>query len=160
MNPEIFLIFEGELMSLQTMANLAQTVGNYLHPCDVILLQGDLGAGKTTFAQFLIQHLMVTAVDVPSPTFPLICPYETKKGELWHVDLYRLQPQEVLTLGLEEQWRQGITLIEWPERLPFMPPDPLWVRLMANDITGTRVLSLKGSSSWKNRLCAVLNAMI
>lgn len=70
---------------------------------------------------------MVKQVDIPSPNFPLICSYETSK--LWHVDLYHLEPQEVPALELEEHWREGITMIEWPERLPLLPPYPLWITL-------------------------------
>jgi tRNA A37 threonylcarbamoyladenosine biosynthesis protein TsaE len=82
---------------------------------------------------------MVKQVDIPNPTFPLICFYETSKDESWHVDLYNLEAQEVPALGLEEHWREGITMIEWPERLPLFS-----LAFLADDSRNIRVLCTSG----------------
>ncbi len=97
---------------------LAQKIGSFLQPCDVVLLRGDLGAGKTALAREIITFLNPQIKAVPSPTFTLSQTYETSKGFLWHYDLFRLKdPEEVFELGIEEAFGTGISLIEWPERL-------------------------------------------
>lgn len=89
-----------------------------LKPGDVVLLKGDLGAGKSTFARALIQSLCGENTEVPSPTFTLVQTYETKAFSIWHFDLYRLKfPEEIYELGIEEAKHSGVCLIEWPERL-------------------------------------------
>ncbi len=83
---------------------------------DMLVLIGDLGAGKTTLVRGLIRSLCGDHTDVPSPTFTLVQTYETGIGTLWHFDLYRLEsPDEVRELGLEEAL-EDICLIEWPEK--------------------------------------------
>ncbi|MDR3224588.1 MAG: tRNA (adenosine(37)-N6)-threonylcarbamoyltransferase complex ATPase subunit type 1 TsaE [Holosporales bacterium] len=81
-----------------------------------ILLTGDLGAGKTTFAKLFIGPLLIDKTQkVTSPTFNIIQIYETKKGPIWHADLYRLKnKEELFELGLIEAMSDSICLIEWP----------------------------------------------
>jgi tRNA threonylcarbamoyladenosine biosynthesis protein TsaE len=89
----------------------------------VVLLIGNLGAGKTTLAKGIVNGLGAAAPDeVSSPTFTLI--HEYGDGRVYHVDLYRLdEPREVATLGLDEIFdRDGLVLIEWGERFPKMLP--------------------------------------
>lgn len=98
---------------------LARELASRLSPGSVILLYGELGAGKTTFVQGLAEGLGVPEdVYVSSPTFALINEYPGRLP-LYHVDLYRLAPEEVEDLGLPEMASQGIMVIEWAERLPF-----------------------------------------
>src|SRR5438270_6852743 len=83
----------------------------------VVLLIGNLGAGKTPLAKGIVQGLGAAAPDeVSSPTFTLI--HESGQGRVYHIDLYRLEePRQVATLGLEELFdRQAVVLIEWGER--------------------------------------------
>jgi tRNA threonylcarbamoyladenosine biosynthesis protein TsaE len=83
---------------------------------DVVLLSGELGAGKTAFVRGLARALGVPEEDVTSPTFTLVQEYRTPRVVLFHVDLYRLSPREVEDLGLDEMMEQGILAIEWPDR--------------------------------------------
>ena len=88
-----------------------------LKPGSLVLLQGGLGAGKTALARALIRTLAGDeGLDVPSPSFALVQPYETLGGPLLHADLYRLTgPREVDELGLFDR-PEAIVIVEWPER--------------------------------------------
>jgi len=97
----------------------------------VVLLIGNLGAGKTTLAKGIISGLGAAAPqDVTSPTFTLI--HEYRGGRVFHIDLYRLDtPQQVATLGLEEIFdRDAVVLVEWGERFPTLfPAERIEIRL-------------------------------
>ena len=102
---------------------LGERLARELPPHGVVLLIGNLGAGKTTLAKGIVNGLGVAAPDeVSSPTFTLI--HEYGEGRVYHVDLYRLdEPREVATLGLEEIFdRDALVLIEWGERFPRLLP--------------------------------------
>jgi tRNA threonylcarbamoyl adenosine modification protein YjeE len=98
---------------------LGAELANRLQPGDLVILEGDLGAGKTALARAIIRTLANDpALDVPSPTFALVQPYDTPKGPVLHADLYRLgDPREVEELGLLDN-SQAIVLVEWAERSP------------------------------------------
>ena len=97
----------------------------------VVLLVGNLGAGKTTLAKGIVSGLGAAGEDeVSSPTFTLI--HEYGEGRVYHVDLYRLdEPREVATLGLDEIFeRDGLVLIEWGERFPkLLPAERIEIRI-------------------------------
>ncbi len=128
-------------------------------PGDVIALKGPLGAGKTTLARGFIQRLAGAEEEVVSPTFTLVQTYETPRGLVWHFDLYRLDsPNDVLELGLEDAQIDGITLIEWPERLgPHVPRTCLEVELSSAPSSGGREVRLSGKSNWRERMNEVVN---
>ncbi|MEO0664951.1 MAG: tRNA (adenosine(37)-N6)-threonylcarbamoyltransferase complex ATPase subunit type 1 TsaE [Pseudomonadota bacterium] len=106
------------LATPEDTARFARALGGNLAAGDCVLLEGGLGAGKTTFARALIQYLLPSPEDVPSPTFTLVQTYETPDFEIWHCDLYRLgNADELIELGLEEAFETAVTLIEWPDRL-------------------------------------------
>jgi tRNA threonylcarbamoyladenosine biosynthesis protein TsaE len=101
-----------------------------LSPGDVVLLYGELGAGKTAFVRGMARGLGASSDDVSSPTFTLIQEYRGAKVTLHHVDLYRLQPIEVDDLGLDELIAGGdIVAIEWAERWLGRPADAIEVRI-------------------------------
>jgi len=103
----------------------AKKLARQLKPGDIIFLQGDLGAGKTTFVKGLAQALHVSPRKVNSPTFVLMNYYKGKLP-IYHFDLYRLEKAaEIDTLDFDEYfYGQGISLIEWPERLgEYQPKD-------------------------------------
>lgn len=96
---------------------------------DVVLLYGDLGAGKTAFVRGLATGLGAPPGDVSSPTFTLVQEYPGRVT-LYHVDLYRLDPAEVNDLGLDELvLGDGIVAIEWAERWTGRPDDVCEVRI-------------------------------
>lgn len=88
-----------------------------LKPGSLVLLQGGLGAGKTALARALIRTLLGDPrLDVPSPSFALVQPYDAPTGPVLHADLYRLNgPREVDELGLFDR-PEAIVIVEWPER--------------------------------------------
>jgi len=111
---------------------LGERLAGELRP-GVVLLIGNLGAGKTTLAKGIVSGLGAAgADDVASPTFTLI--HEYGGGRVYHVDLYRLEKaREVATLGLEELFeRDALVLIEWGERFPqFLPESRTEIRMRA-----------------------------
>ncbi|MEH3146777.1 MAG: tRNA (adenosine(37)-N6)-threonylcarbamoyltransferase complex ATPase subunit type 1 TsaE [Methylobacterium frigidaeris] len=101
--------------------DLGRFLAELLRPGDLVALSGGLGGGKTTLARALIRELAEAPdLEVPSPTFTLIQPYEGRGGlPLVHADLYRLRgPDELVELGFEEMIDRAIALVEWPDRLP------------------------------------------
>ena len=97
-------------------ASVASALAATLVAGDVILLSGNLGAGKTAFVRGLAEGLGIDPEDVSSPTFTLVHEYRGGRLTLYHVDLYRLEKAATDDLGLEELHR-GVLAIEWPDRL-------------------------------------------
>ncbi len=117
--------------------SLGISLGQSLTPGSVILLEGDLGAGKTTLVQGIGEGLGIT-LPIMSPTFTLINEYTEGRLPLYHLDLYRLEPREVAALNLETYWEgvevtPGIVAIEWAERMPYKPDSYLKVNLTCGD---------------------------
>ncbi len=111
------------LNSPEQTQDLAQIFADLLRPGDCLLLEGQIGAGKTFFARTVIQSLLPHPEDVPSPTFTLVQIYDSSDCEIWHSDLYRLSSlDEVEELGLFEAFDHQITFVEWPDRLEEMTP--------------------------------------
>jgi len=114
----------GELTSGSTEETfaLAKQIGEQLEGGEVFLLKGDLGAGKTVFAKGLAAGLGIDPADVTSPTFTLINVHDGRL-RLYHIDLYRLDVEAYQGLGLEEIFddENAVTVIEWAERLGFVP---------------------------------------
>lgn len=139
-------------------AQLARRLAEVARPGDLIALYGTLGMGKTAFARAFIQHLAGAEEEVPSPTFTLVQSYDTAAGTIWHFDLYRLtRPEDVWELGLEDALADGITLIEWPERLgSTLPGRRVDLTLRAGDNPTARhaLLDAKGGSDLLSRLAA------
>lgn len=120
-----------ELADAEATQALGARLAGALQIGDVVLLRGDLGAGKTTLARGLVSAWTGVDEDAPSPTYTLVQVYEGPRGPLWHMDLYRLRDaEEALELGLEDALAEAVTVIEWPERLgAFAPADRLIVGL-------------------------------
>ncbi|SFS84049.1 tRNA threonylcarbamoyladenosine biosynthesis protein TsaE [Sulfitobacter marinus] len=120
-----------DLHNAEETSQAARALGAGLTAGDTILLTGDVGAGKTHFARSLIQSLLTTPEDVPSPTFTLVQTYDTSAGTIWHADLYRLTSTfEIEELGLSDAFQDAICLVEWPDRLgDLKPKDALEIAL-------------------------------
>ena len=150
-------------------AALAACLARYTLAGDLIRLEGNLGAGKSTFARYFLQALGHEG-DVPSPTYTLVQMYEGKaRVPVAHVDCYRLEnPVELDGLGLEAYRNHGVVLAEWPDKggplLAENQPDflhyhiqemnnpgVLTVRLVPGDTPESRVVTLTGSRSWQRR---------
>ncbi len=110
-------------------AAAGEQLAHALRSGDVVLLSGELGAGKTAFVRGLARALGVPEEDVTSPTFTLVQEYRAPEVVLFHVDLYRLSPREVDDLGLDEMRDEGILAIEWPDRWLDPPPVVYDVRI-------------------------------
>lgn len=127
------LSLETELRDLAATQALGRKLGEILTPPQVLLLRGDLGAGKTSLTQGIAQGLGVTE-SVVSPTFALINEYYEGRCPLYHLDLYRLSPAETKALYLEQYWNgadypPGVVAIEWPDRLTQLPAVYLEIEL-------------------------------
>lgn len=105
-------------------AQIAAAFAGSLEGPALLCLHGTLGMGKSVFARALIRTLCRDeTLEVPSPTFTLVQTYETETAPLYHFDLYRLeQPDDIYELGWEDALYEGITLIEWPERIQNLLP--------------------------------------
>ena len=133
---------------------LASALKENLQNGDIILLKGEIGAGKSLFARSLIQSTMDQVEEVPSPTFTIVQTYETKLGSIWHADLYRLTDQsEIFELGLIDAFVSEIVIVEWPERLGHLEPqDALTVEIVILENDKREVIFSTNSSMWKARL--------
>jgi tRNA threonylcarbamoyladenosine biosynthesis protein TsaE len=111
-------------------SHAGETLGRELVAGDVVLLYGDLGAGKTAFVRGLARGVGANPDEVSSPTFTLVQEYTGSSATLYHVDLYRLEPAEIDDLGLEDLVSgDGIVAIEWAERWSGRPDDAIDVRI-------------------------------
>ena len=119
---------------------IARELSATLRAGDVVLLSGDLGAGKTTFVRGLAEGLGIDPREVSSPTFTLVHEYRGNGLTLYHADLYRLQRAATDDLGLEEIGvKDGVLAIEWPDRLTHELAGATLVRLDVVDDASRRI---------------------
>lgn len=121
------------LPSLEATLDFGHLLGEHLPPGLTVLLNGNLGAGKTTLVQGIGRGLGIQE-SIVSPTFTLINEYLDGRIPLYHLDLYRLEPNQVDSLHPEIYWsgeevEPGITAIEWSQRLPWQPDRYLKIEL-------------------------------
>ena len=110
--------------------NAGEALSATLRPGDVVLLYGDLGAGKTAFVRGMARGIAADPAEVSSPTFTIVQEYAGPAATLYHVDLYRLEPAAIEDLGLDDLVAgDGIVAIEWADRWPGRPDDAIEVRL-------------------------------
>jgi tRNA threonylcarbamoyladenosine biosynthesis protein TsaE len=120
---------------------LARSIGEQLKGGEAFLLKGDLGAGKTIFAKGLAAGLGIVAADVTSPSFTLVNVHEGRL-RFYHVDLYRLDAGVHQGLGLEEIFddETAVIVIEWAERLSFVPARATLVEMLYIANTERRIV--------------------
>jgi tRNA threonylcarbamoyladenosine biosynthesis protein TsaE len=115
----------------ETLA-LGERIAGELIPGDILLLSGDLGAGKTHFVKGVARGFGVDESHVNSPTFTLIHEYKSGRLPVYHIDAYRLKSeQEAVEIGVEDVlFGDGICLVEWPERIKgLLPPGCIHVNI-------------------------------
>lgn len=139
------------------MAAFAGQLAEIAQAGDVLLLDGDLGAGKSFFSRSFINHLaekqLGEKIEVPSPTFTLVQTYDQLKPPIWHFDLYRLSsPDEAYELGLDDAVKTSICLIEWPSRLEGDLPENCLYVFFKHDGLDSRNVELLFNSEWAERL--------
>lgn len=138
--------------NLVEAAQIGAALGKVLRAGDVILLNGNLGAGKTTLARGILQQRGLQS-EAPSPSFAIVQPYAPPEVDfpIAHVDLYRIEDQsELLELGLDDYLYDGALMIEWPERLG----EQGWPGALSLTITGegdVRILTADVPKNWEKR---------
>jgi tRNA threonylcarbamoyladenosine biosynthesis protein TsaE len=119
-----------ETASEAETAAAGEALGRTLPGGTVLLLEGQLGAGKTAFVRGLAAGLGASPAEVSSPTFTLIQEYPGTAATLYHVDLYRLAPREVPDLGLDDLMHERAVLaVEWPDRWTDQPASAMRVTI-------------------------------
>jgi tRNA threonylcarbamoyl adenosine modification protein YjeE len=140
---------------LEDILKLAAYLALALKPGDVVALNGELGAGKTTFARAVINAVLGRKEEeIPSPTFALVQTYEDGRLPLAHIDCYRMNgADELQEIGLDDMLTGGAALIEWAERAATaLPAERLEIALADGAREDTRTATLTGLGAWESRL--------
>ena len=144
-----------ELSSLQDTQNLSKKISKIIKLGDTIFLYGEIGVGKTTFVRYLINHLEVEnkikESDILSPTFNIIYDYDIGKIKIHHYDLYRVKNnKDILELGMFENSKDLITIVEWPELIKTKPSDRTDIFLKYSKLNNSRKVEILGNGKWKD----------
>ena len=144
-----------ELSSLQDTQNLSKKISRIIKLGDTIFLYGEIGVGKTTFVRYLINHLEVEnkikESDILSPTFNIIYDYDIGKIKIHHYDLYRVKNnKDILELGMFENSKDLITIVEWPELIETKPRDRIDIFLKYSKLNNSRKVEILGNGKWKD----------
>ncbi len=148
-----------DLPTERAALDLGHAIGLRLRPGDAVLLDGPLGAGKTTIARAILRAACnEPALEVPSPTYTLVQDYESPMGPITHLDLWRLDgPASLEELGWRDA-RAGAVIVEWPDRLADARPDgALTVTLSHDDSATARSCVIAG---WPDERLASLTASV
>ena len=130
---------------------IAQEISKICKKGDVLAISGSMGIGKTTFVRYFIKNIS-KAQSVPSPTYNIMLPYETKYSTIYHMDAWRLKSyNEALSLGITEKFDDAIFLIEWAEKIKVILPNN-YLSLSIKNIRDKKFLKIEGNEVWENRL--------
>lgn len=132
-------------INLDELSIIAKKLASKLKNGDVILLKGDLGAGKTTFTQLILKHLNYVGADmVTSPTFNMVNIYNLDLFDIWHFDLYRLKNiYDIYELGIEDALNNAVSIIEWPEMIEkILPSSRIEVKIDYTDDQDVRNIEI------------------
>jgi len=147
------------LKDLNETKKIARKFIKFLEQGDIVLLQGDLGSGKTTFSRFLINQLQsknkLPMSEVTSPTFNIVNYHEVKKNNLQvaHYDFYRIKKfKELENIGFLHQIQNFISIIEWPNLIMKAIDQYLVISFFFNSKTYERKIKLKGTGKWSQIL--------
>lgn len=135
-------IFNGKVFHTLTGAEtrkLGKQFARVLKPSDIVFFNGELGAGKTTFIQGIMTYFGIKRF-VTSASFMLVSEFETKSCNLYHLDLYRLDKNSVLDIGIEEYlFGTGISLVEWSQKLERFNIKKRWEINMEYEQNGRKI---------------------
>ena len=112
---------KNQILDINDIKLFAEKLSRNLKLGDLVMLQGELGVGKTTFARSIINHLHILSKlkepkSINSPTYPILLTYEVGHYEIYHYDFYRIKDiKELIDLDIFDKIKDSITLIEWPE---------------------------------------------
>tara|TARA_B100001996_G_scaffold368194_1_gene340475 strand:+ start:1376 stop:1831 length:456 start_codon:yes stop_codon:yes gene_type:complete len=142
------------IKSLENLSLVSKQIADKVLKEDCIFLYGEIGTGKTTFSRYFINHLQkkekIQETEVPSPTFNLLYEYEVKTSKIMHYDLYRLKTfEETKQLGIFEDNKKTIKIIEWPELLKDSVQDKLEINFKYTKNENEREINFKGSGKWR-----------
>ena len=143
-----------EVSNLKILKNLACKIANKIKTGETILLYGQLGVGKTTFARFFINHLQKKTnseiTEILSPTFTIMYEYVANKKLIQHYDFYRVKNyNELNNIGIFEDNRV-ISLIEWPEKIKFKPKNRIELKFKYLKKSEIRIIKIKYYGNCKN----------
>lgn len=145
-----------EIDNIISMTNFAERLAKVVLPGDIILLKGDLGAGKTFLSKKLISCLVDEECEVISPTFMIVQHYESKLITIRHYDLYRIEhSSELEEIGIFDNIDKVLTIIEWPEIVEAELLQDSTISININAISGIeegRSLSIEFGGNWQNRI--------
>jgi len=144
-----------KISSITDLEELSKNIKKNVLPGDFILLYGEIGTGKTTFARFLINNYEkdneIKESEVLSPTFNISFEYEIKDFLIKHYDLYRLKKEiDINNIGLFEDVEKSIILIEWPELIKQKPKNRIDIFFKYTDDLDKRLINIKSSGRLKN----------
>ena len=139
-----------KISSINDLEKISNKIKKKLTPGDVIFLYGEIGVGKTTFARLLINNYEkeknLKVSEVLSPTFNIVFEYDIKDFIIEHYDLYRLKNEkEIKNIGLFENLKQNITIVEWPELIKNKPINRIDLFFEYTKDMNERTLTIKTS---------------
>ena len=144
-----------QLKSLEDTKKFSENISKIIKSGDVIFLYGEIGTGKTTFTRFCINSLetqkSIKNSEVLSPTFNIVYDYNIKNINILHYDLYRLKNyKDILQLGMFENSKKNIKIIEWPELIKSKPNDRIDIFFKHSKSIDERIVEIIGFGKWKN----------
>ena len=144
-----------QLKSLEDTKNFSKNISKIVNTGDVIFIYGEIGAGKTTFVRFFINHLEsingIKNSDVLSPTFNIVYDYDAGNIKILHYDLYRLKNyKDISQLGMFETSKDHIKIVEWPELIESKPKDRIDILFRYSRLINSRKIEVIGFGKWKD----------
>ena len=143
------------LESLEDTQNFSESISKKISAGDIIFLYGEIGAGKTTFVRFFINYLeskkKIKKSDILSPTFNIVYDYEIGDIKILHYDLYRLKNyKDISQLGMFENLKKYIKIVEWPELIETKPKDRIDILFQHSNLVDSRKVEIIGFGKWKD----------
>ena len=135
---------------------IAEEISKICKKGDVLAISGSMGVGKTTFIKYFIQKI-TKATSIPSPSYNIILPYESKHSTIFHMDAWRLKNHnEALSLGITEMFDDAIFLIEWAEKIKIILPIDC-LKLFIKNIKNKKYIEIEGNELWNKRFKNIKN---